>query len=163
MTLVFLTSRSWISSAIRWVTGSEASHVAICLELQGIPVFLHATVGGVQVSLRSKMMLGHSLVAEYECLTIPKGYVVGAAAHLGDRYDYVGIFGFALVIAARRIGRRIRNPFASPRAEVCSELVLSLDPRGECVPPWAFLDPERTTPEDLLEVCRGRIDLFARV
>jgi len=158
-----MTSRSWLSAVIRWVTGGNASHVAIGLDLNGVPVFLHADMGGVHLSLRSKVMQGHSLVAEYRCMTIPDGHVVGAVAHLGERYDYVGLFGYALVLAARHIGKRVKNPFASPRAMVCSEFVLSLDRAGEFVPPWAFLDPEQTTPEDLLGICRGRIDLFTQL
>jgi hypothetical protein len=163
MTLLFLTSRSWISAVIRWFTEGKASHVAIGMELHGVPILMHADVGGVQVSLRSKVLQGHSIVAEYECLTIPETHIYGAVACLGERYDYVGLFGYALVIAARHIGKRVKNPFASPRAMVCSEFVLSLDRTGEFVPPWAFLDPEQTTPEDLLGICRGRIDLFTQL
>lgn len=163
MTLLFLTSRSWVSAVIRWVTGSEASHVAIGMDLHGVPILMHADVGGAQVSLRSKVLQGHSVVAEYDCLTIPATHIVGSVACLGERYDYVGFFGYAVVIAARHLGRRVKNPLASPRAMVCSEFVLSLDTRGEYVPPWSVLDPERTTPEDLLAICRARIDLFAKL
>lgn len=164
MTLVFLTTRGVLSRLIRWATNSAASHVAIGVDLAGVPLLLQADIGGVQTTLRERFIQrGHVVVAEYECATLPPIALAGAVSCIGEHYDYVGLLGYAFVMLGRHFGRKVRNPLASSKATVCSEFVLSLDPRGEHVPDWATLAADRTSPEDLLQVCRSRADLFTKL
>jgi hypothetical protein len=166
VTLVFTTTGSWVSAIIRWFTGGIASHVAIGTDLHGVPVLLHADVGGVQLSHRGRFFGdfgSNAVVAEYRFVgDVAEARLARAVAHLGDRYDYAGLFGYAPVMVARWLGKKIRNPLASPRAMVCSEFVLLLDVGGDLVPAWQGLDPERTTPEDLLAICKESV-AFCRV
>jgi len=152
--LVFTASNDLLSRSIRWFTNGRASHVAIGAQLCGVPVLIHATVGGVLVSPRAKWLRGRKLVAEYAFTNGSGVDVAGAVKRLGERYDYVGLFGFVPILVARWFGVRIRNPFASPRAVVCSELVLRADKYNN-VKEWRGMDPERTSPADLLEACVG--------
>jgi len=151
-TLVFTASNDLLSRSIRWFTKGRASHVAIGAQLFDVPVLIHATIGGVQVSPRVKWMRGRILVAEYAFTHSSGVDVAGAVKKLGERYDYVGLLGFIPVLIARWFGVRVRNPFASASAVVCSELVLRADVNNN-VKEWRGMDPERASPVDLLEAC----------
>ncbi len=71
--------------------------------------------------------------------------------HLGDQYDYAGIFGFAwMIICWRLFSRRIRNPLASASAMWCSEFALHLN-HGDIIAEWNGLDPELTHCQHLLD------------
>lgn len=153
MTLVFMTGKGPLSWVIRKFTKSTTSHVGVGTVLHGLPVLIHADIGGVQVAPRAKFLKRELVVAEFKWLDDPKEELERACKLLGEKYDYVGLFGFALVIAARWIGKRIKNPLASPRAFVCSELVRQIDPNGDVVSEWKELDPEKTQPAELLEIC----------
>jgi hypothetical protein len=161
-TLIFTTSSSLLSRVIRWFTRSACSHVAIGTELAGMPVLVHATAGGVQVTARSEWLASNQLVAEYAFRRPSDASLRHALKHLGEKYDYLALIGFAVAIAAWRLLKVwMRNPFASPRAMVCSEFVLHLDHAGR-IPEWRGLDPERTHAQDLLTHCEEEVS-FVRV
>jgi len=54
----------------------------------------------------------------------------------------------------RYLGWAIKRPLTSPRAVVCSEFVARLN-----LASFATLDPEKTTPKDLLAVCLASSEL----
>lgn len=149
MTVLFTTSPSILSRFIRWFTRSQVSHVGIGTTLHGVPVVIHADVGGVQVSTRTKFLQRRILHAEYDHIRQPSDLHMSAAVlAIGEGYDYLGLFGFAIVILAWRWLRlRLHNPFASPRAVVCSEFVA----RALSVP--GISDVETVSPQVLLEAC----------
>jgi hypothetical protein len=73
---------------------------------------------------------------------------------LGQRYDYIGLFGMFFVMVARWFKKKIRNPLSSSTSMWCSEagakiLQISGYPGAE------KLDPPTTTPEDLRDFLRG--------
>lgn len=151
-TLIFATTTKLISRLIRWVTGSRVSHAAIGVVWEGVPVILEATQGGVVLTPRDRWLEHHIVVAEY-------GFKAGVLVDLpeaiqsvGRSYDYTGLVGYLVVLIGRRLGRRLRNPFATERGLVCSEFVLCLDKDGS-ISTWSGLDAEATTPEDLLKLC----------
>ena len=153
LALVFTSSSALISRTIRFFTRSRTSHTAIGLELFGTPFFLHATVGGIQMTPRARWLKTNRVVAEFKIVPDLSAGLQDALHHIGDAYDYVGLLGFLLVLTAKKLGRTRRNLFASPSAMVCSELALHLDLTGSKIPEWRGLDPERTSPEDLLRIC----------
>jgi len=156
VTLVFTTTTSPVSQAIRWVTGSRVSHVAIGLSWEDVPVIVEATTGGVKNSPRVLWAKDHILVAEY---TFKPSVVVDlseAIATIGAAYDYVGLAGYLVVLLGRRLGRKLKNPLASEKAMVCSEFVLCLN-KEKTIPEWKDLDPEATTPEDLFRICEKAV------
>ena len=162
-TIVFLTTDMLLSRFIRWLTKSPVSHVALGLTLEGVPVLLQADIGGVQITLRESFLKKHKLVSEY-AFTSPgiENALARGVREIGERYDYVGLVGFFVVVVGRLLGRRIKNPLASRKAVVCSEFIVGLDREGFCVPDWRGLDPETTTPGELLAICRGS-SAFRRV
>lgn len=126
------------------------------MEMEGVPVIVHATVGGVQVDFRRKWAKGNTIVGEFR----PKVEVSQGVQHtlslLGSKYDYVGLLGYLLVVFWWRwFGRKIKNPIVSPTGLVCSELLVHLSHDGSIIPEWAEMDPERTTPQDLLAACEA--------
>ena len=153
MTLVFMAGSNPVSWLIRTITRSRTSHVAIGTMLHGVPVLIQADFGGVQVSPRAQYLKRARVVAEFRWPGDPTVELERACRRLGEKYDYVGLLGFGFVVLARWFKRKARNPLSSPSATVCSELVRGIDPGGDVVPEWKALDPEQTTPEDLLDVC----------
>jgi len=152
LTLLFTSSNHWWSRVIQFFSKSRCSHVMVGLDLWGTPAVLEADVGGVQFLPRSRFFGkgDQMLVAEFAIR--PEVHLRAAIEELGDRYDYVGLLGYALVMIARRLGRKIKNPLASPKAMVCSEFALALN-RDGTIPAWVGLDPEATSPGDLLAIC----------
>lgn len=154
-TVVFLTTDLLLSRVIRRLTNSTVSHVAIGLSLQGIPVLLQADIGGVQITTREKFLEKHTIVSEWE-FTSPgiEKVIAQGVKNIGERYDYLGLFGYLAVLIAKFFKRKIRNPLASRKAVVCSEFIASLDINGDFVPEWKGLDSEVTMPSDLLTICQ---------
>lgn len=156
LTLVFTTSASWISRAIRFFDRSPASHVSVLFEsaeLGGTWV-LEADLSGVRLRPEARWARGKRVVARFRARTDLSAGLRAAASLVGRRYDVTALFGFAWVILVGRwLGRRVRNPLASPRAYVCSEFVVHLRD-GAAIPEFQGLDPERTSPRVLWRVLK---------
>jgi hypothetical protein len=130
------------------------SHCAIGLEIDGVPSFLHAAVGGVHITSLADMEKNHKIVYVYEILPDISDEVPNALKLIGEDYDYVGLFGFIPVLIARWFKFKLQNPLASKSAVICSEFVIHLDPEGK-IPEWVGLNPTDVTPEDLHQVCES--------
>jgi len=157
ITIVFTSPKHWtlLSWLIKKFTKSESSHTAIGVDLHGIPVLIHSTMGGVQVTPRDKFLKTDYIVEEYKFIPDMSSGLKHAVSHLGENYDYVGIIGYAMLIVAWRwFKKKIKNPLASPKSLVCSEFVLHID-HAKQIKEWSDLDPERTTPQTLIEQCRS--------
>jgi hypothetical protein len=161
LTVLFMTSDSWVSKLIRWFTKGRVSHVAIGMEVMGAPMVLHATVGGVQMWTRARATGGEILVAEYKIIPDITGGVKAGFEHLGDKYDYVGLFGYIFVMIGRLIKQKWKNPLASSHAWVCSEFVAHCDSENK-LPEWHKYADSGTDPEDLLDACEASPD-FERI
>lgn len=157
ITVLFTTPDHWtfVSWVIKKFTKSEASHAAIGAELYGVPVLLESGMGGVKVTPRDKYFSeGDKLVEEYQFVPDVSTGIKGSVELLGEGYDYVGLIGYGILILAYRwFKKKIKNPLASPKALVCSEFVVRIDD-NKMIEEWNDLDPERTTPQDLIEICR---------
>ena len=157
LTLCFTTSRSWISKAIHWFTRSRVSHVMIGCQYQGMPFFLHASSGGVQLTPRAKYLKSNVVVDEYRILPDVEVGFDHALSHLNEKYDYLTLFGWGAVILLWRWFRiKAKNPLESPTAMVCSEFVCHLDMAhggmpGKLIPEWEGLDPDKTHCQMLLD------------
>lgn len=155
MKVTFTTADVWYAKLIRWFTRGRASHVLIGVTLFGREVFMHANVGGIQVTPRERFLYKNQVVAEFETRQeIPSDLLRMAAGHLGESYDYVGLFGFIWpMMLWRWLHLKVKNPLANARGMVCSEFVARVDTDGLVIPEFRGLDPEDTTPEDLLVLC----------
>jgi hypothetical protein len=158
--LVFTTSSHWLSRTIRAVTESEVSHVAIGTEIFGEQVLVHSALdgdtgrSGVQITPLGKWLETNYVVAEYNIVPDVTTNMAPLIRLLCERYDKMGLVGYLIVFVAKWLGKKIMNPLSRPNAWVCSRYVLRLDPEARAIPEWAGLDPEKTTPHDLLLLCR---------
>jgi hypothetical protein len=125
------------------------------LDVMGVPMLLHCTSGGVRFTPRTRWMASNRLVAEYRFLVDVDEGVRHAFEHLGEKYDYVSLFGFLPVLLFRWLKIKVGNPLASARAMVCSEFILHVD-QGDRIPEWDALEYETTTPQELLDICEQR-------
>jgi hypothetical protein len=151
--LVFTSSEALISRLIRKITKSEVSHVALRLSLEEVIVFLHADVGGVQVSPEDQFYRGRTLryAFAFKEPVSPKQ----AVEYIGDRYDYSGLVWNLFRIAGKWLGYSWKRPLQSPHSVVCSEFIARL-----ALPSFVGLDPESTSPQDLLEICKKAPELI---
>jgi|SRR5579863_199833 len=167
--LVFTTSSHWLSKTVRWMTNSATSHVCLGTEIFGEPVLIHAAIdgetghNGVQITPRDKWLDDNELVAEYAIIPeIGEDSMRPMIRLLCEKYDKLGLVGYVAVVVAKWLGKKIQNPLASAKALVCARYVLKLDPTGRLIPEWAGLDAEKTTPHDLLVLCRSGVS-FSKV
>lgn len=145
---------SLLSWLIRKLTRSEASHAWILLD---------ETYFGTQMVLESVGIGGFRLVT-YDLFKKQKNRVIAlvdpgvdlepgvheAAQWLGTSYDHLGFFGAGIAVLGRWIYRRWHNPFRSASSQFCSEAVVRILQTSHC-PGADSLDPETTTPQDLLD------------
>lgn len=157
MTILFSTSRGWLPWLIRLLTRSAVSHCGIGVTWLGVPVVIHADVGGVLVVPRIRWLESNTLVEEVvapcggDGVALVEERLGRAVSMLHLPYDYVGLLGHLPVVFARWLRLRWRNPWQSPRRLVCSELVLRVC--SEC-DVFSELDPEDATPSDVLAAIR---------
>ena len=147
VSIIFTTSDHWFSKLIKFFTSSPVSHVLIGYRLLDTDVCIHAGARGVVIDTRAKALAKRKVWKEFK--VVQGVHLRHAMTHLGTAYDVGGLFGFFPVWIAKWFGKKMKNPFASATAMFCSELVVRLNLCG-CIPEFDGLDPETTTPEDLL-------------
>jgi hypothetical protein len=160
--LVFTTADHVLAKAIRRITGSEASHVALGV---GHYAFLHATATrGVVVDPREVWLTYNRIVAEYRVVPYVEDRIVDIIATVGTEYDFGSLIGQAVVALGRRAGVDVLNPFASGKDKaLCPRLVMMLDQEGDRIPAWKGLDPDSTSPADLLQICQENPKVFEKL
>lgn len=147
----FSTSEGFISKAIRWFSRSEVSHAWVafdCAEL-GLRLIMHATVGGFKLNQWKRWKKGNKVVAQFTCREDLSDGLLKMAKQLDHEYDYLSVIA---MIPRRWLGKLFRNPVRDRKKLHCSEaLARLLQAHGFA----KELDPESTTPGDLLEFCRS--------
>lgn len=152
VTVAFSAPKRWkiVSWAIKTFTKSKVSHCLIGTHIHGIPMFLHCSKGGVHVVRRDNFLKKNRIRHEFDLLACDDEMMRNAWKAIDHSYDYDGILGFAFVIAASWLKKRVSNPFASAGSMWCSEFLLRLNVDSR-IPEWNGLDPEYTHCEHLLE------------
>lgn len=151
--IVFTAKTNWFSRLIRWITNGTVSHVFLEYDstLWGGRWVAEATVGGVRKVPSYKAR--KNVVFEYRFLKDPRPGCTALAEYFGNKYDYVGMVGFAVFIVVWRwLHLKIKRPFRSSKAQLCSEFVARWF-KASGVPVAAYLDPETTTPQMLYDIC----------
>jgi len=149
ITIGFSASNGIIGKVIRWFTKGRVSHAYITYyseTLQNVFV-MEATFWGYKLTPYEKWKKSNNSVAEFKCKTDLTPGLRSVAKWLGGTYDFWSAFGLA---ARRWFGKWYRNPFRDPKKLHCSEAVTVFLQRAGFA---AELDPESTTPEDLLQYC----------
>lgn len=142
-----------VSRLIRWLTKSKASHAWLLVEdpFFGLEMVMEATETGFRlIPLANFKAEGNNIVALLEPSSPLDEGVKQAGKWLGEHYDFAGLFGASVVILGRWLRRKWRNPFGSPKSMFCSEAVVRVMQASK-FPGAEGLDPEATTPQDLLD------------
>jgi hypothetical protein len=156
----FSTTAGWLSRWIRRFTRSTVSHCIVVYrcELFGQEMVLEASGNGFRLISWRRWDRANRLIALYR-VNLPDDALQPAlqrlADRLGDSYDTVSLFGFAL----RSLLRLKRVPFDSRQKLVCSE-ALGLFLHWSGVP---IEDVGSMTPNDVLRLAEQRKDTFTLV
>lgn len=151
----FSTPRSWnpVSALIRAFSESEVSHA---FWIAYSPLFEEwVVIEATEVGFRDTPLWRFRMTNDLQWVVKPlrdirQGFVKVAQNHLGDRFDFEGLFGMPFVEAGKALKKPWKNPFRSSTHVFCSEgVLLSL------VPQYGPLDPEQS-PQFVLDLFRSR-------
>lgn len=149
ITIGFSASTGIVGKTIMWFTRGRVSHAYATYyskTLQNVFV-IEATFWGYKLTPHSKWLKHNQPVAEFKCSYDLSPGLRHVAKWLGGTYDFWSAFGLA---AKRWFGKWYRNPFRDPKKLHCSEAVTMMLRKIGLA---ENLDPESTTPEDLLQYC----------
>ena len=149
ITIGFSTGSSIVSRIIRWFIRSKASHAFVAFDdrMLGRRIIMESSLYGYKLTQHERWNKKNKIIAEFTCKKRLGKSVKYMAGELGKDYDFWSAFGLA---ARRWFGKWYRNPFRNPKKLHCSEaMVLFLQQVNLALD----LDPESTTPEDLLQYC----------
>lgn len=151
ITVGFSTHPGLLSRLIRFVTRSRASHAWIVFDDRHFRVrfVLESTGKGFHLIPFERWGRSNAVVRTFDLPYPLEDGLAAVAGYLGESYDVGGLVGMVVVLAGRWLRRRWRNPLASSRTVFCSEAVTRILV-GAGVPGAEELDPEATSPEDLL-------------
>jgi hypothetical protein len=152
----FSTTNAWLSRLIRKLSRSRVSHAFLVYgDVDfGRDMVMEAVGNGFRIVPYSGFEKHNTVVAQITpAFPIEKG-LQEAVNWLGAGYDTGGLVGMAWLMVKRWFrlrarSVRTRNPLASSRALFCSEAVARACLWSEY--PGFDLDPESTSPQDLLE------------
>lgn len=150
LTVGFTTSKHWYSGIIRRETRSECSHTFLVFPFRGRNMVAEEGDAGWSIRTLDALLETDTLIALLPPkVALDKGFDE-SLVDLGQRYGWWTLFGMAFVMAARRFGKKVRNPLASSHSMICSERVAKVMIDSGDIGALQF-DPASTTPQDLLE------------
>jgi hypothetical protein len=150
VSIVYTASQSWFGRAIRWFTKSKASHVYIEFPVWGRRMAIEATIGGTRLVLAKKAR--HDVHQEFATAVNKRVALASLVEYLGTEYDYTGVLVMAwLKIAWRWLRLKTTKVCWSTKALKCSELVVYFIRSMELGDAFEQLDPETSTPGELME------------
>lgn len=145
----FSTSKNVVSWAIRKLTRSHVSHCFFIANLWGTECVLQAAELGFVALPLTEFLKGHQIITIYGLALEDTPTMQHALSLLGKPYDFLGLFGFLWVLLGRKLGRAWKNPVHSEGQLFCSEAIVRVLQKAN-YPGASLLDPERTSPQDLL-------------
>ncbi len=153
----FSRTNSWISKGIRWFLGTNISHTYIRYhdEFMEIDTIAHADWPGVLTISADKFDRDNVAVEEYE-FDIPKPALkYNLHKFLGNRYDYLAIFGWAWTITVRRwLKQKIKNPKDDPKKLICVDWCLRVLNSAKLT----NINPASMNPKHLLQFLRDNYE-----
>lgn len=121
----FSTSKSWVSSVIRFMTGSKASHVWFLYYDQDFRDYyvLDANILGFNITPLSIFDARNKIVKVF----IPKHSIEPGFNEIGrwvsSKYDIKGLLGMFFVSLAQWFRVKIKNPAGDSKSLFCTEAV----------------------------------------
>jgi hypothetical protein len=146
----FSTKRgSFLSSIIRWATGSKVSHIWILSDIFGVPCVVEASEKGFfPSSSLARFEKDNEVVFLFPVEHDLSEGLRWAANHFGERYDFAGLFGMIRVLLGRLFHRRWKNPWNNRKALFCAEAIAEVLKRS-AYPKSEALRPADVGPEDI--------------
>jgi hypothetical protein len=162
--VVVSASDTAIGRAIRRITASPVNHAFILYESRLWGGWWAAQIGpkGVEKLAASKVRKECSTVECYEYRGDLSPGLVACRNMVGEAYDFLGVAGFLVKLAAWRVARRkIKNPWHLQNAEFCSEFVSRIL-KAAAVDGFADCDPPSMAPGDVRDLVQAN-DRFTSV
>lgn len=170
--LLFTDHDNWFSNLIKWVTQSNVSHAAMVY----FDDFIYQA-SGLKVNLQTKKFFepNHKTIAKFKLKNVSDDAIYKASQDIllqfDKGYDMLGIVGIAYCIFMERIFKKdVKNPFNSRSSYWCSELMgyfierLSFHEKELNNKEINFkIDPDKVTPEDLVELFRNTPNYFQEI
>jgi hypothetical protein len=146
-TIIFVSSKSWVSKAIQFITGGNVTHAIIGgFTIESADIVMHSATSGVAFLPREKALVGCDIVGEF---AISHDVNIKQLLNdLGQPYDYLEMLGYVWVYLGKLIKQRWHNPLGSSQSFVCVELIMSMN-----LPELNQLDKHATSPQDLYNAC----------
>lgn len=147
ISLLWTRSSKPLSKAIRWATGEECSHFAICLDRR---IVFHSDLRGVHITwlqdfAKSRDII-HSLAIKDLSLETEESIYQAMIATTGRMYDYCGLlyFGYRLVLL-KLFGKPLPfvNVWGSAHLDMCIEISSVLDPIFPALPNISMTTPHQ--------------------
>ena len=144
----FSTTNKLISRLIRWITRAEVSHTFLIVELYGQPWVAGAEFNGLVLMPVHKFQRNNTIKAVCKVPELTDKHLEKVMDSIGEAYDYGGLIGGIFPQIGRWLKQKWKNPWANPKAMICSEFVtMALQ---ECKLKGAEgLDPVAVTPQEL--------------
>lgn len=116
----------------------------------GREMVLEATLEGVRIIPFEVFKKQNIIIKIYIPRKNLKQGLAKAGELLGERYDFIGLFGMLWVLFGHWLRKKWRNPWDNPHALFCSEFVAqTLQWSG--YPNTEYWDPSAMSPQDLYE------------
>ncbi len=150
----FSTPRLWnpLSALIRAMTHSRVSHTFLLVEDPAfeLRLVLEAHSTGFRLVSFTRFVKDNKVIALVKPSHPVEPGLPQAGEWLGEKFDVLGLFGIFLTFLARYVRQRPwKNPFPTPSALFCSEVVIkTLKAAG--YPGSGTLGDETTTPGEVL-------------
>jgi hypothetical protein len=156
--IAYSKGRGPISWLIRKATRSDVNHALFLVEEAGAELVVGADWNGLVMQTRARWERTGSRVVDVPPLARSLDDGIGVLLEMLDRpYDYAGLLGMPVVLAARFwFRRRCRNPLQSKGALFCSEAAATLL-RAVGYPGAEQLDPATVDPGWLRAWQRGEV------
>ena len=153
MIIGFSSTTNILSRIIMWATHSKASHSFLIFEVADEPIIIQSSIHGVECMNYYRFLEGHKIVAKYKLSDkLEEQEALSASIKLlNSPYDFLSVFGFGWVLFCKMFGKKVKNPFPNRNAYQCSEFVLTVLKAAGLNGKLKDLDPELTSPEDLIE------------
>jgi len=149
--LIFVRGNTWVSKAIRQITGGHYSHVDIFIG-KGQAIGAELGVGVRKVEYLSAYGSDALTVCMVACSDATAQAVVNDVCKMvGTQYDARGLFGVWARFALKRLGIHLTStPADQTGAYFCSEMAAALY-RKQGIEICPDLHPSLTSPTDLYE------------
>ena len=155
--IVFERDTGFMAYVIRWLTRSKINHVAIVYESDDWQAewVTEAAVKGVRALPAGKRKWERVFWFKYDA----SPHIRAAQLYLGQNYDFTGFFLFGwFLLLGKILKAKVTRPGVSTKGQFCSEYIARI--LQQMMP---IADPQWTTPEELLDLCETRPDLFESV